>query len=65
MVDHPERILQFVCVSVVPDKVRLVCHKAISGSSGTSQIKICQQVLQLKTHSFALFGNSFLNAPLW
>lgn len=49
MVYYPERILQFVCVSVVPAKVWLICHITISGSSGISQIKICRQVLQLKT----------------
>lgn len=58
MACHPEKILQFV-------SVWLIGHITISGSSRISQIQAPQRILQLRTHSFALLGNSFQNAPGW
>lgn len=42
-------ILHYACVAVVPAKVWIICHTAVPGSSGISQVKVYQQVQQLKT----------------
>lgn len=41
-------ILQLACVAVVPAEVWIICHTAIPGSSGISQVKLYQQLQQPK-----------------